>query len=70
MSKFQLKTWNFGIKFRIDVTESSDAKTFIVFLTTYQPKMKYINIQLPNSIADKRLKEMFISLCILTKKVC
>ena len=39
------------------------------FLTTFEPKVRYISIELPNEISDNKLKKVLNSLAELNTKV-
>ena len=39
------------------------------FLTTFEPKIRYISIELPNEISDNKLKKVLNSLAELNEKV-
>ena len=39
------------------------------FLTTFEPKVRYISIELPNEISDNKLKKVLNSLAELNEKV-
>ena len=73
LSKFEPSikdsTKDYGMKFRVDLNESSDAEILIEFLQIFKPSIKEISINLPNNISDKVLKEMFRSLTLLSEKV-
>ena len=70
-STSDIQTMINSIRLEIQLNMKLECDVDIVekFLTTFEPKIRYISIELPNEISDNKLKKVLNSLAELNEKV-